>query len=459
MEDYKEPLNLNEKYSFDVLVKDNDTNFAGRLVLSPEGCTLSVMGERSFSPDFFSSQLIECFTLREYFLLSEVSSKSWRSTSLRLNNPQNRGGFYEIEFTVGFVIKSSSQIRKHTIFKGFSIETEMLRKWTGITNKQNELLHHYGNRTLDFNSINLNLFQVLTENHKNIFLSYNVNAHTSLENISSGVKITPYFGIVFQNPKEMHEIYKEIGRTYALLAYFWGMDFPVNYIKLFLPDASHTYISAYSLAKKKVNLTEYALIPLGYDTRDNYNDYRGLPLEIFNTYNELSDSRIDFFIKYIRYSRLNSDEEKFLGYFRILEKIVHEVGSYVDSDLLETLLNRSEDYLTVKLDCKKRDIKSLRRRVIQANNGKYNTATCITRFYETIPDELKSIMKYEKKDIEKICGLRNNITHANEYYVTDADLYSYTKFIQQLLSFALFNKVLEAPLDLLIPLTTRFERI
>lgn len=107
MQNYKEPLNLNESYSFNVLVKDKDSNFAGKLVLSPDGCTLTVMGERKFSATFYSSQLIECIAHRNHFYLSNISKSGSRTVNLRQSDYQNQGIFYELKFKVGFVIKTS----------------------------------------------------------------------------------------------------------------------------------------------------------------------------------------------------------------------------------------------------------------------------------------------------------------------------------------------------------------
>lgn len=449
----KDLLHFNECYSFEVIVKDNKENFAGKLIVSPNGCTLRVMGERVFSNNFASSEVIECETLQNWFLLTDLSMNSWRSASLRMDNREDRGGFYEIEFKVGFLIRSSARINSDTLFKGFNFDADMIRNWTGITNKQNDLLYQHK----DLGNNDLTLFTKPLENLGEAYLIYNLTLHSNLEEMSSGVKLKPTLGIFLNERRAIQDIYKEIKKLYTLLTYFWGEDFSINH--LLLSGVKGSCISAFFSRNGVKDLKKYPLIPLGFDTRDNYEGFTGVPLEFFNNYYNLPDSKVEHFTKYLRYKRMKSNEEKFLGYFRILEKLVHVRGTYVEDELLKDLLKRSKRILIKKLGSDKRNIESLSTRIMSANGGKYNTATCISKFFNSIPEEIQSFMEFKQSDIESICKLRNDMTHANEYEVLDKDLYSYTRFIHQLLVFALFNRSLGLSLDLLAPLSSRLSRI
>lgn len=460
MQDYKDPLNLNESYSFDVLVRDNGTNFAGKLKLSPEGCTLRIMGERHFTSNYHTIETFECFTLRNHFLLSGVKFKSARSTNLSLNDPINRGGFFELEFNIGFVIKASTSTRliKETVFSGFSIEAEMIKKWTGITNKQADLLLQNSGRSFSPNADHdLNLFEIPLENIGVLYLAYNLNLHTSIDSMSSGVKLTPQLGVYFVGCKDIATLLKEIRKIYALLSFFWGEDFMINHLKVTLPHIRGSYISAYYTNNYENNKNSSPAFPLGFDVRDRVNSYEGLPLDLFQEYYKLEDSKVEYFIKYLRYKRMKSNEEKFLGYFRILERLVHTTGTYVDEESLKKLLGRSRKYLTKKLNSRSDDIRSLCNKVIKGNQGKYVTHDCVSRFFDEIPEEIKLSMSFNRSDIQRICKLRNDMTHANDYEVNEDDLYHYIKFIHQLLIFALVKNLLGVSLDVLIPLTDRFK--
>lgn len=460
MQDYKDPLNLNENYSFDVLVRDNGTNFAGKLKLSPEDCTLRIMGERQFTSNYYAIETFECFTLRNHFLLSGVKFKSLRSTSLRLNDPINTGGFFELEFNIGFVIKASTSTRliKETVFNGFSIEAEMIKKWTGITHKQADLLLQNSGRSLSSNADHdLNLFEIQLENIGVLYLAYNMNLHTNIDSMSSGVKLTPQLGMYFVDNKDIATLLKEIRKIYALLSFFWGEDFMINHLKVTLPHIRGSFISAYYANNYKDNKNSSPAFPLGFDVRSQFNSYEGLPLELFQEYYKLEDRKVEYFTKYLRYKRMKSNEEKFLGYFRILERLVHTTGTYVDEENLKKLLGRSRKYLIKKLSSRSDDIRSLCNKVIKGNQGKYVTHDCVSRFFDELPEEIKHSMSFNRSDIQRICTLRNDMTHANDYEVNEDDLYHYIQFIQQLLIFALVKKLLGISLDVLIPLTDRFK--
>lgn len=449
----KDPLHFNETYSFEVIVKDNNENFAGKLNISPNGCTLRVMGERAFSENFSSSEIIECKSFRNWFLLTELSMSTWRIASLRMDNKEDRGGFYEIEFKVGFLIKASTRINSETLFNGFNYDADMVGKWAGITNKLTDLLNEH--RDLEKNDPTL--FTKPLENLGEVYLSYNLSLHSSLESMSSGVKLTPVLGIFLNENRAIQDIYKEIKKLYVLLTYFWGEDFSINHLLLSKFNGDH--ISAFYPSNIIKDFIKYPLIPLGFDMRDNFEEFTGVPLESFTSYYNLPESKVEHFTKYLRYKRMKSNEEKFLGYFRILEKLVHVRGTYVEEELLKGLLERSKKFLIKNLGSNAKDIKSLSRGIVRSNGGKYITSTCISKFFQVIPEDIRLTMKFDKSDIERICKLRNDMTHANEYEVSDEDLHSYTKFIHQLLVFALFDKSLGLSLDLLVPLSSRLSRI
>lgn len=460
MQEYKDPLDLNQSYSFEVLVRNNDTNFAGKLNLSPEGCTLRVMGERDFTSEYYTIEAFECFTIRNHFLLSEVKFKSGRFASLRLNDPIDRGRFFELEFTVGFVIKASTNtsLKKEAIFSGFSIEADMIRKWTEITNKQEDLLLQNSGSSFPSNADDdLKLFEILLENTGFLYLAYNLNLHTNIDTMTSGVKLTPQLGLHFFECKDITMLLKEIRKIYALLSLFWGDDFTINNLKITLPHIRGSGVSGYYASNYIANNKMSPILPLGFDVRNRYNSYEGLPLNLFQEYYNLEDSKVEYFIKYLRYKRLKSNEEKFLGYFRILERLVHITGTYVDEESLKTLLDRSKKYLIKKLKSRSSDIKSLNNKIIKGNQGKYVTHDCISRFFDEIPEEIKITMALKRSDIQGISKLRNDMTHANDYIVSEEDLYQYTNFIHQLLVFALVNKLLGVSLDVLIPLSNRFK--
>jgi hypothetical protein len=168
-------------------------------------------------------------------------------------------------------------------------------------------------------------------------------------------------------------------------------------------------------------------------------DGRGLiaiPECAFDSYFCMTNDKRSFFKKYRRYSRMDSLEERYLGYFRILESLCYKQKSYLDEELLKGVVQRSEHYMIKKFQDKK-SVKSFLKSIPRLNMSKYNTEKCISDFYEEIPKGARSEWKYAKKDIGSLCKLRNDITHANDYRVSTDDMMSSIEFIEILLVFSL----------------------
>lgn len=89
----KEYLNLTESYEFDVRVFDEDKVFAGNLKLSPQKCSLRVMGERQPSQNFSNSKIIKCSKLNLCFSLHELLLTSMSSQLLQIRHDENIGFF------------------------------------------------------------------------------------------------------------------------------------------------------------------------------------------------------------------------------------------------------------------------------------------------------------------------------------------------------------------------------
>jgi len=133
---------------------------------------------------------------------------------------------------------------------------------------------------------------------------------------------------------------------------------------------------------------------------------------------------------------MTNTEDRFLGYFRVIESLTRKQKEYLDPEKLNDLLIRSKPFLHKKFKDKK-NVNSFIKGITRYNKSKYNTAKCIQDFYNEIPSATTKYWKYQKHDIQKICQLRNDITHANDYQITNQELYLITCFIELLLIFAL----------------------
>jgi hypothetical protein len=75
---------------------------------------------------------------------------------------------------------------------------------------------------------------------------------------------------------------------------------------------------------------------------------------------------------------------------------------------------------------------------------------------KAIPPHLSSKWTYQKKDIDRVCKLRNDISHANDYDVGEAEIEKMAKFCEVLLVVSLMLK-LHVEMDAAIAVIDRLD--
>ncbi|MEC6907727.1 HEPN domain-containing protein [Photobacterium piscicola] len=443
MFDRNEILELGKSYTFDVSVRDENKLFAGKLTLSPSKCTLRVMGERRPSLGFSQSEKIECSSFHMSFFLYDLTINYQSSQCLRASIDDDVG-FFEFEFEVGYVVCAEGYFHSFDGITSLSIDSCMTKKWVGYTNLQQELIERFHNHTLNPVGIDTVEFSQDLDDYGQLLLFYNFEAHNDVDAFTSGMKFPPVLRIKFNSPISIEDSYCEYQKLYDLMTFLIGSDFNVNSIKL--SENRGILSSKVSLYFPTTNRTyekDYPVFPLSRNLRFHDLPIPELPLCSFKNYYLLPENERITFTRYLRYRRMKSDEERFLGYFRLLESLTYKSKPYVDQDALDVLLNDSKSYIIKKLKGKGRDkdIQKLIDRIGKLNQSKYNTSKCLIDFYATLPSVLKEAIDFNNQEIEKICRLRNDITHANSYSVDESKLNRYISFINMLLYVALLEKI------------------
>lgn len=440
--DDEKVLNLGKTYTYSVSVRDMDKLFAGKLTLSPDRCTLRVMGERSPSSDFSQSTKIECSTLKMNFFLFELSNH-YQSSQCLQSVADEQVGFFEYEFEVGFVVCFEGHFQSFDDAIGFCVKSEMTKKWIGYTELQQELVEKFHNGSLNPITDSLEFDQRL-KGYGEIRLFYHFQPYNNVYEFSSGINFPPKLSIQFDSPVSMSDLHFEYRKFYHLMTFFIGSDFKVNEVTV--TSGSQMFSSNTSIYFPTTNRTherDYPVFPLGLNLRFNDRGLPELPLEAFSNYYFLEEKERVIFTRYLRYQRMKSDEEKFLGFFRLLESLTTKSSTYVEPESLEAFLSESRACILEKLKGKgkSRDIRNLISRVGRLNEMKYNTAKCIEDFLKKLPDKIRTSIVVTNEDIQDIVNLRNNITHANAYTIEDRELEKYTSFINALLYLALLDRI------------------
>lgn len=450
-------LNLDEEYSFEVTVEDNDQSFAGKLMLSPKQCFLHVMTERKPSEEFYNSTEIYCSTISNNFNLYELKFKSSSSNFVLTCSDQTRASFYELTFEVGFILISKGWMNYQKNILSFTIDAPLLAKWIDYTQTQDSLMRKVISNEEISKEDKVEFRQYITD-YGELVLYYNLIQNYSIETFSFGSNYPPKLTLYFNTPKSISELHKELNKFYDLMTFIIGSDFDITNVAIDTLESNFSSSSVYFPTDYKINETTYPILPLGHNSVRYASHLKELPLEAFNNYYKLPEHKRIIFTKYLRYKRMKSDEEKFLGFFRLLEKLTYKSQSYVDEEILKSILSKSKTYLKKRLNSKPSTIKDLSKRIEKTNQMKYNTLKCLSDFYDSIPIEIQNSLLFKKDELGKITKLRNDITHANEYSIESRDLYQYTSFINALLFLALIAE-LEIPLDVCIPIARNLNRI
>lgn len=431
-------LNINKEYSYDVSIKNGNAIFAGKLSLSPLKCTLNIMGERKPDIDFNQLAHMICSNHKQSFLLYELTFIKSHSRFLR--NELDDIVFFEFEFDIGFIISTAGYFNSIQNVIGLTIDSPMINKWIGHTKLQQDLIMLYESKSLDFFNMDNIEFNKNIRNYGNIIVSYSCQTHSDPHyTYSSGAKFPPKLHIQFEGFKITEDLHTELKKIYNLMAFLIGGDFKINTIQAL---GSSTDSCIYIPSKNKVYKRDYPVFPLGHNLRFNSLCLPELPLECFSNYYHLSDADQALFSRYMQYKRMTSNEEKFLGYFRLLEKLTYVKKSYVSETLLLEILNKSRNYLIKKLNTNNKNVARLISRIKHLNNTKYNTEKCISDFYISLPQNIKDYVKNDDcLNLSDICKLRNDITHANDYIIDEYKLYRYISFIEILLYQALLQKI------------------
>lgn len=445
-------LELLKTYNFSVLVEDGGEQFLGKLLLTPEKSTIAITAERSqnrgFSDIGTETKQIICKTADETFLLENLSL--FRLESKRaFSDGLGELWIFEIVFEIEFVCFSSFNLITIESVQGFSIHSERINRWIGFTETQRDITASYeGNDPLisrsNIGAENLVEFSETLSNIGNIKVSYNWTMYQNHLEFKAGLFFPPSLSIRFyecQSVLKTKEIYHKI---YDFMAFATGSDFVVDRIDIAIGNAlsSKTGSLYYSTEKFRPRTKSQKIFwPLGKDLLNTQPHLPLFPTSCFNRYFLLAEPTSKIWKKYSRYKRMANAEERFLGYFRLLERLCKKGGkTHLSEDILSELSKEIELSLTNKA-VQRKHTKSFLKGLPRYNSSKYNMEKYIQMFYEQIPRELTDTWKLGKQEVKRICKLRNDISHANDYYTSEEEVLENEKFVEVLLVIAMCSEL------------------
>ncbi|WP_446326624.1 ApeA N-terminal domain 1-containing protein [Burkholderia pseudomallei] len=439
-----EELRLNQSYSFYVTVESNGTHFAGELALAPTACSLTIRGDvlQDRSPDFPYDGIDEltCESFEGTFILYGLKPMGAHNRALQ-HFPTSIWHF-ERKYSVSKVIFVHGSVISRIAVQGIEIDSRSISQWVGSTTTQDEIVQKYDNGTL-FSSANdiPDEFEHVLGDPGTLRIVYKPSTHYSGEVFSMGLRFPPVLLQTFNTSKSGIEVIECFRKIETIFSFLIGHPLDIQSIRLINKDGRRYRLSLYLSRGPYVESERSRLLfPLGRNLRINHMGLPEFPLDSLTRYFELPGHEQRYFEKYLKYRQMENPEERFLGFFRLLEKLCFQKDFFVDENRLNALINRAKPFLIRHFDDSK-NVSRLLKGIPRLNSSKLNTAGCILKFLKLIPSDLLDIWIYGPSDIEPICKIRNDLSHANEFEPEEFEMDRKAKFIEVLLIIRLLWKI------------------
>lgn len=438
MNQSRDGLEIGQSYQFRVDLENNGTRFAGVLDLNSEECTLVVYGDesagRSTTLDWFSIDELHCRSINDTFVLLGLTGLGSHDRMLQ-QHPELIAHF-ERRYAVSQVICQRGRHRDAGRYVGFKIRSPAINQWIGITLTQHSIMLAAEKSEPISNELPSRVeIEVEIPAVGSLVVAYDLIMESSHTGFSVETHFPPAVFIFFRTPRSTSETIGAINDLESLLSFLLGYPLDAEHIQLITEETrlhnSSLYV-ARQLRSEVSHKRRYPFFPLGHNLRLDQLRLPSIPLDVFPTYFGLPESGRSFIKKYLRYRQLENPEERFLGFFRLLEKLCHYSEPFLPPEKLARLLTRVSPFLARHFNDKK-NVGRIVKRVERLNQSKLDAAGCLRRFMVSIPKETRDRWAYGLEDLQTICKLRNDLTHANEIEPDAKDIGRMAKFIEVLL--------------------------
>lgn len=337
-------LRLLETYELSVLVEDGGEQFIGKLSLTPERSSITIVMENSKSRKSSNinsrTDQITCTWTNETFILQDLSQ-------IRLNSKraysEGLGSLWisEIEFEIGFVCFWPFNVEEKSV-QEFRIHSRRIGDWIGTTKKQQDIVDIYECNSMPIDSISDNTDTLLEFSEEipeigTLRASYHWTAYQIYPEHKTGLSFPPSINLLFYESQIVVGAYSTYQKVYNLLAFILGGDFIVDKVDIVGDSCSKTGSLYYSTEKIWSGTQGRNILwPLGKSVfHTERNKLPPFPTSCFAQYFSLSEEKTKIWEKYLRYRRMSNSEERFLGYFRLLERLCkRDGGIYIQEALL-----------------------------------------------------------------------------------------------------------------------------
>ena len=339
----------------------------------------------------------------------------------------------EVEYEFASLFKYTSF--EIPAIKSIDIQSEQLKSWVLYTKRQQKLMLNPEQPSFD----DLIEFCSIINGVGKFELFYDYKTESSHQDYFRGVSFLPTLRLTFDDPCDYLIALDYLNHTLTLMTFLMGGNFNFDKVRTLSSEGEKGYFYINNLGLPAAN---YAFFPQSI----NPHPLSGLDIPIlhndfFSSYFKLVAEGSDVWKRYIKYKKMLSLEEKFLGFFRLLEKLTYQEACYINEDVLVKYLKEKRDSVKADLNINRKICSSIFSAVKYGNRNKLNTEACIKRFISKIDGFDHINCRYKKENIGELVKLRNDITHANAVKLNDDELERLTQFTEMLLILSLLLKL------------------
>ncbi|CAI2094187.1 Uncharacterised protein [Serratia fonticola] len=337
-------------------------------------------------------------------------------------------------FAQGFLY-SKGELKHNDLFTGLSIYGENVKKWSGYTHKLDKIIEcGIGNRLpSDEDCVE---FKKEIPNIGTIGLHYSYRCGGLIGLHTVGMSVEPHVTITFENPVFLDGLIEHYIDLYMILRFLIGGSLIVSNVKIKKGSSCFGDDTQLYLAEKKSKRVVDSGIFFPYSTIYRDDSENSFPELIWaNYYNPKNRGVKELIKKYMTYSMIHDDEEKFLGFYRIIETMTAKNSCYVDEERLSNLLKTSRNFLAKKFPGT--SLSDFFRAIKRANQSKSNTEACIHHFIKNLPDVVIERLNLKSININEICNSRNKIIHQPLFLETPEKVNKYMNYMELLTKLAL----------------------
>lgn len=431
------------KENFNELIKGyvtiNGENYVSELTINESGIKIRLLEfgtkSRESSTEIISLRSVVFQRGVDHYLLFSLELDDFSFMAIGSERV-----FRDHVFSAQGFLYSHVQLNQEELFTSIEVYGDGITKWSGNTRKLNKIMEGALSNKIPCTEDCLE-FQKNITNVGIISLSYSYR-YGGLEGLHTvGMNVKPRMSITFEKPVTFNSLIDHYIDLYMILRFFIGNSLMISDVKIqSVSSYGRDHAQLYMAEKKedKKNLNNGLLLPYSSIYRDSSED--DFPSSAWEVYYHPDNREVKELIKkYVTYAMIQNNEEKFLGFYRIIEAMTLEKSCYVDEDKLSNLLKRAKPLLAKRFP--NTSLSDFFRAIKTSNKSKSNTERGIHHFINSLSDTLIDRFKLKEIKISDICISRNKIIHQPLFSETPEKIYNNMQKVELLIKMAILIRL------------------